>query len=230
VLHEWNKRPYATLGDNGGEDNLQEIFDRVSVSGPVIDAVADQIPAAYFTVDECNRTGATLLIELAGYSRTTTFGIFDAEARSNRAQIFGGKAEPTSRAAVTFHANGDVRVNGVAVASDFGRTFGFYLGVGGERGQIYYSDDRLNPNQSPQALIYQGNDATELQWADGGVWAFSSDQFIIAFEDQLLPGGDRDFQDLLIVMGSLREAGEQTGSRAAGRAVELECCPPPCRL
>jgi hypothetical protein len=206
-----NVRPISPLGDNQIEPNLQEVFDGVTLAGAGLDVVGGQTTDAYFSVDECGAVRAALISELGSMAAETSFGLFDAVDRDNRAQIFSGSAVPSNVAKIRFFANGDVRVNGKLAATGFGRNFGFY--IHSDHG-IFYSDDAMNGDGKPHALVYRGNDVTVLR-LPSGVESFSSDHFVAAFED-VGGGGDRDYQDVVVIIGALRPAGADPGQCEEG--------------
>ena len=83
------------LGDNGSEDTLQEVLDRITVglSGQTpghIDAVNDQINEGLFSGGASGGSIASFIIEIAGFANQNSFGIFSANDPSNRAEIFSG--------------------------------------------------------------------------------------------------------------------------------------------
>lgn len=203
-----NTRPLNPLGDNGFENNLQEVFNGITTPGSptTIDAVNDQTPYALFTNQASGGAVATFIVEIAGYAPTNTFGIYDGANAGNKAQIFAGSDTSGSQAIVSFFANGDVKVNGSLAASGFASPyrFGFYLGVGSGTPQTYrYTEDSLNPGGNPQALVYQGDGTTMLQLPGFAPGVFSQDEWIIAFEDLVYASGDKDFQDLVVLVESV---------------------------
>lgn len=178
----------------------------IHVSGPSIDVIADQTPFAQFTNNSAGGSVATFAIELAGFAGTNTFGIYDAANSANRAEVFAGGDTAGAQKIISFMANGDIKVNGSVVASGFASpsNFGFYIGVP-VTGATYFSEDDLNPGGMAQALIYQGNNQTRLQLPGFSPGTFTSDEFIVAFEDLQRMGGftDDDFTDLVVLVESI---------------------------
>ena len=199
-----NVRPVAFGPGTVGEDSLQQVLDDLVVSGTPIDAVNDQTPYALFTSGGTGGSVATFIVEITANAATQTFGLYSADDPTNRAEIFSGAdtpgiAGPSSQALVSFLANGDIWVNFVPVATGFSSTFGFYLGTGGT---YYYSEDSLNPAGDAQALIYQGaGQTTQIDPYSPGT--FAANEFIVAFEDQVLANSDGDFQDLVVMVESI---------------------------
>ena len=147
-----NIRPISPLGDNGLENNLQEVFDSITVSGG-INAITDQTPFAVFSSGASGGSVATMIIELAANPGANTFGIYDAGDPTNKAQVFAGPAGSGAQALIAFMANGDIRVNGTVVASGFGSAFGFYLGV---PETAFYSQDVAQPGGAGSSPYLSG--------------------------------------------------------------------------
>ncbi|MDM8008500.1 MAG: DUF4114 domain-containing protein [Phycisphaerae bacterium] len=194
-----NTRPIVPLGDNGIEDNLQEVFNSITVSGG-IDAIADQTPFAVFGSDASGGSVATMIIELAANPGTNTFGIYDVADPTNLAEVFSGAQGQGAQAIIAFMANGDIRVNGAVAASNFGSMFGFYLGV---PRSTFYSQDVLNPGGNAQALVYQGDGSSTLQIPGYTPGRFTKDEYIIAFEEVAFDESDKDFQDMVVMVESI---------------------------
>ncbi|NOT02719.1 MAG: DUF4114 domain-containing protein [Phycisphaerales bacterium] len=195
-----NVRPIAL-----GNSALQDVFDDLYVSGPGIDAEASQISGALFENQASGGAVATFIIELAGFASTNRFGIYSAGDPSNKAEVFDGADGAGDQAIISFMANGDIKVNFVTVATGFGDRFGFYLDVyGGDDtlDETFYSEDSLNGGDA-QALIYQGDDATELQLPGFAPGTFSGDEVIVAFEDVVLGRSDADYDDLVVLVESV---------------------------
>lgn len=197
-----NTRPVA--GANTASLNTL-INTTLYVSGPNIDVVNDQSPYAQFTNEGSGGALATFVIELTGSAATNEFGIYDTVNPTIRARIFAGANGAGNQALVSFMANGDVKVNGTVVASGFSASpfnFGFYIDVNAT-GNTYYTEDDLNPSGGAQALVYQGNDQTHIQIPGYAEGVFSSNEFIIAFEDLLFANSDADFDDLVVLVESI---------------------------
>lgn len=205
-----NTRPVSPLGDNGGENNLQEVFDSIKVSGVGIDAIGDQDPHALFTNQGSGGAVASFVIELTAGAASQTFGIYDAADPSKKAQIFAGGHTAGSQALVSFGGTGTVTVTIVGGSSTsfvgFGvpYQFGFYLGTGTGSPQAFqYTEDSLNAGGNPQALMYQGDNDTTIQVPTLAAGLFSSDEWIVAFEDVDYASSDKDFQDFVALIESI---------------------------
>jgi len=209
----FNPRPYnpGTLG------TLQSEIDNLTVSGPGVDVVGDQISAALFNNEASGGTVATFIIEIAALASGNQFGIYDSDDPTNLAPVFVGADSPGDQVLISFLAGGNISVNGTPVASGFDSSFGFYLAVFDNPGTygpvgtdpsgldyIVYSEDSLNPNSDPHALIIQGQNDTQLQLPGFDPGTFSDDEYIVAFEDWLYDyASDMDFTDLVVVVESI---------------------------
>lgn len=207
----------VTLGDNGSEDTLQEVFNAIKVSGPGIDAVNDQTGYAVFTNGASGGSTVSYIVSLAGFAESNQFGMYQYGNQLQKALIFNGAASSPTQVQVTFLANGDVVVtpikgdtglSGSTTYTGFGNVFGFYLTT--PEGNTFYSEDSLNPNSSPQALVYRGDDNTVLQLPGFAPGTFQSSEFIIAWEDLLRYGGnsDYDYNDLVVLVESINPVPE----------------------
>jgi hypothetical protein len=201
-------RPFSAFGTSSDDPptTLQQVLNNITTGGPGIDAVNDQINNAIFTNDASGGSVATFIIEIAGFANQNTFGIYSSSDSSKTAQIFGGTAgSPGDQAFVSYNLDGTIEVNGTVVASGFSDSFGFYITT--PQSNTFYSEDSLNSG-NPQALIYQGDNQTELQIGNRRGGIFSDNEFIIAFEDIVFTSSDKDFQDLVVLVESIRPVPE----------------------
>ncbi|WP_071516948.1 DUF4114 domain-containing protein [Geitlerinema sp. PCC 9228] len=206
-----NMRP-VSFGHSwdGEEHSLQNILDGMTVSGPNIDTKQDQTPYDLFTSTAIGNSSSTLMAEVADYASTNQFGIYSAKT-GEKAVLFDGNATSSSQSFFSFLENGDLKIwDAVSSNSEveittkkgFGNQFGFFLNVAAENA-TYYSDDSLNPNGSPQAVIYQGNNQTQMQLPNYEAGLFNDNQFIVAFEDLLVENSDRDYNDMVAMVGAV---------------------------
>jgi len=214
-----NVRPVTevTFRPDPPVNDLQEVFNSITNSGPGIDVGTDQTPWAVFTNDASGGPSATMIIELADYTGTNEFGLFEFTDPSNKALVFTGGDDAGQRRLISFFANGDVDVDGTVVANNFGSLWGFYLDVyqagvdvGGDGDPdtldyTLYTLDSLNDGGMAQALVYRGDDQTTLEITPYMPGIFSDNEFIIAFEDLLIAPGfsDRDYTDMVVLVESI---------------------------
>ena len=196
-----NTRPVAPANDE-----LQDYLDSITDSGPGIDAVNDQIDAAYFSGQSSGGAVATFMVENAGWAGSSLFGIYSLDDPTNKALIFDGPDTAGAQKLVSFLANGDIQVNGATVATGFSDLFGFYLDVYQNQATLQYtvfSDDSLNSGRA-QALIIQGKNDTTIHIDPFGAGVFAPDEFIVAWEDQRT--GDADYNDGVFMIESVTPA------------------------
>lgn len=172
-------------------------------------------PDQLWSIEASAMSAATIIIELAGNAATNTFGIYDA-GNHNTVQLFGGPADQADQALISIGQNGQVTViylqrgadgsMGVtnfwsSAAGYFGQNmFGYYLGTGSG---TFYSQAELNPNGSDQMVAFQGdNDTIKLPGNMGGNWGSSS--FVLAWEDISYNSSDKDFNDFVVYVESVR--------------------------
>ena len=212
-----NVRPVSPLpvGDDGLGTDLQTLFDSITLAGKV-DAVNDQISAACFTNTAIASSTSTFIFEIAGLAPKNKAGLYKCGDPSTKALLYDGFNDPGDRAVIDFFfPSGDLAVSTRGFAPDyagptidryyegFGNMFGFYLETGD--GNIFYSDDSLNPGGNPQALIYQGkDDGTILQLPGRAPGDFTDNEFIVAWEDKPYASSDQDFNDLVFGIESIK--------------------------
>ena len=194
---------------DGPEKPLQTIFDELTVGGDSsVDVKTDYIPDEFDSYWQSTASGAsiaTMILELAGYAGTNVFGIYDKADPTKRVALFGGSAVGGDQTALSIKADGSVWVGFADTGVDFsGADFGFYLdSSAGSGGGIFFSDTKLNADQFDHMAAYQGNNTDYLKLHSSlnpGVWTDS--EFILAWED-LLGGGDSDYNDLIVMVESV---------------------------
>lgn len=174
-----NDRPYVSVGKNSGEASLQTILDGL---GYDVDVIKDQSSKAYF------QGGGTasfeILAEVAGYAPYNVFGIYSPKGKA--ALVFEGSDGVGAKESFSWKGN-DLYQGKNLVSKNFGLQFGFFLLT--PEGNLFTSDDDLNPNDKPQALIYEGK---------GKGTGLAKGSLLVAFEDLKLKSSDRDFQDMVV--------------------------------
>jgi len=130
----------------------------------------------------------TIVAELAQWSVSNLFGVYDAADPSTTVQLFDGSATDGSMAKLSIALDGSVFVNFVDTGVDFkGYNFGFYLdsrgGDPGWTGGIWYSATSLNADGQDHMAAYQGKDidTVQLPGLTPGTWTHH--EYVLAFED-----------------------------------------------
>lgn len=185
-----NTRP-VSIGSSA-EPTLQSILDGMGMG---VNAVTDQSTAGMW--ESAVFTGTTMMAEYAGNATFNKFGIFFGSDSSSlyKVDLFYGSAKPGTAAGVQINGNTltvigadclKVNCDSFTDSRITSSAFGFYLtGFGGT---TFYSVDSLNGGR-PMMLAYQKDTN----------WAF-------AFEDTVR--GDRDFNDMVVRVGSLQAVPE----------------------
>lgn len=198
----------------GSETSLQTILNNLHVTGTAPDVNADQVGDDLWSFEASGTAAATFIIEIAGNAAQNTFGIYDAYS-ANRVELFSGAASNADRAAVSLFSNGGLLVTYVndGMFSGFnvydagyfnGNLFGFYLGT---PGGVMYSDKTRNVSNADQMVAFRGDgDVIQLPGAAAGAWGSSS--YILAWEDTPYGSSDKDFNDLVIYVESVKPVAE----------------------
>jgi hypothetical protein len=216
----------ATLVLPGPETSLQNVINGLyqSATCPTCSAVANapdvnanqQSPDQLWAIEASGMSAATFVIELAGNAATNTFGMYDA-TNGNKVELFGGAADQADQALVSIGANGQVTTvffkrdaNGslqalpssssTAAGYFNGNLFGYYLGtVGG----TFYSEASKNAGGADQMVAFKGDgDTIKLPGNNPGQWGSSS--YILAWEDIAYGNSDKDFNDLVVYVESIK--------------------------
>src|SRR5262245_21531537 len=95
----------TVIGDNGFQNNLQEVLDGMTTNPPgnsSVDVNADQVtPDAHWQIGGSGGSIATFVIEITANATTQEFGIYDAADPSQQVTIFGGAASTGSQALIS---------------------------------------------------------------------------------------------------------------------------------
>jgi hypothetical protein len=218
----------ALIKDNGTlSNNLNALSDDGTTS---ITAFTDRYDLNNDQVgsDEVWRLGgsgngsAVLMFEIAGYAATNTFGIYDLNSEA-RLEIFSGPDSnqsgglpgvPESETKNLYSGNdinGDLNFwtdNQTFLDRTVftGSSFGFYLTSPDKGGQIFYSQQSKNINDGGDHMAaYRGDDSLQMDADNDGTFGtFTSNNYILAWEDLLMDGtADRDYSDMVVMIESI---------------------------
>jgi len=201
-----------SFGTSSDGTSLQQVFDGFTLDGTSsVNTLNDYLAEdAYWQQTATGGSVVTMVIEVAGFKDTNTFGIYDAANHNVFVELFNGLASPNSlNDQITFsiRSSGEVKINGNYTGITFsGSTFGFYLDStnGGQGGGRFYSDTSLNSDLFDHLAVYQGTgDWVQLPGYNPGEW--TSNEYILAWED-LYGGGDSDYQDFVVMAESINPA------------------------
>jgi hypothetical protein len=104
-------------------------------------------------------------------------------------------------------ADGSVVVNFADTGVNFaGNAFGYFITLAD--GTTYFSDEALNPGGADQMVSFQGNGSDTLQIPGFAAGTFGVNEYILGWEDILTPGGDSDYNDLVVAVESVQPVPE----------------------
>lgn len=205
----------ATFGLDGGV-SLQNTLDGITTA-PVlgtssIDVTTEDLLDAndsYWSTPDEGLT-YTVIIELAAFADGNKFGIFDEDAPGTLVELFDGSAATGDQITVSITGDGSVFLNGVDTLTDFDTNlFGYYLdSTAFATGGFFYSDTGLNTGDDigiDHMYAYQGEGDTVN--IDGNVIDWTSEGFVLAFEDLREPFSDFDYNDFVVLVQPVPEPG-----------------------
>jgi hypothetical protein len=185
------------------ETTLQGVFDTVLGSG-VLSAANDCLPDSADAVWTApGQVVATIIIEIAGFSGSNSFGIYDPSHPSQQATVFTGADGMGTSATVQLVTNAggayDVLIDSVLATTFASSSFGFFLHT--PQNNTFFSQSALNIDSADHMYSYQGNGhpfiAGPLDHTD-----FTTSMYLLAFEDLLMAQSDRDYQDFVAAVSS----------------------------
>lgn len=200
----------ASFGTIVNGSSLQTILNNLSVDGVSdVNANTDQVSAdKYWQLTASGGSVATMIIEIAGLAGSNKLGIYDGANPSSKVMLFDGADGAGDQVRVSLKANGSVYIDGAIQAgvTFTGPTFGYYLEtVNG----TFYSNDALNSDGRDHMVAYQGKD--EVVTLPGYYPApWTPNEYVLAWEDLAAPGGDFDFDDMVLMVESVRPVPEPT--------------------
>lgn len=189
---------------SAGSGPLQGVLDGITVGGPSsVNVTTDYIDDAYDTLWSVTGSGAsntTMIIELAGWATSNTFGIYDATNYQNTVQLFAGAAGSGDQVTLSIKLDGSIHVNNGDTGIDFaGNSFGYYLSNGNG---IFFSDTSLNNDNVDHLAVFQGTDTDMVQLPNIAAGLWTDNEFVLAWED-VYGGGDGDYADMVLMVESV---------------------------
>ncbi|MCT7950394.1 DUF4114 domain-containing protein [Ancylothrix sp. C2] len=208
---------------DGEQNSLQNLLNNITLSGPQINTEKAQTNYQTFTNTASGISAGTFMFEVAGMANSNKLGIYNRGNPNQRIQLFDGANSPGAGTTITFLESG---IN--VITQQFNPTtgrpqnspsptinyyegqnwneFGYYIQTG--QGNIFYTQNNLNPGGKQQAVVYRGNNQTQLQLAGRQKGIFTDNEYIIAFEDRLLGdiagvSSDWDYNDLVVMVESI---------------------------
>lgn len=218
--------------DGADASQLQAALDGLTVSpagDSNVNVATDMLPDgsgdSFWTIVNSTTGSATMIIELAGFATTNTFGVYEPGDLTNKVEMFSGARVPGDKAVMSFISGNYVRVNtfdkdltplSTQTSSQpfSGNVFGFYLDSSAKTGGgLFYSDTSQNADPRDHMYAYQGVGDTLLLPGQTNSSSWTNSGFILAWEDLVGPLGspyggttgksDRNFTDMVVMVESI---------------------------
>lgn len=148
----------------------------------------------------------TLVFEVAGNASTNTFGIYDPLTGA-MLEIFDGGATQGAASALRYLGGGTFQLTNLDTAAQTtvnfsSSVFGYYLG--GANNTFFYSE--LSRNQGDDYMVaYRGaGQMVSFPYMNGETGQWGVDEYLLGWEDVALARGDGDYNDMLILVESVR--------------------------
>lgn len=200
--------------------SLQTVFDDIAVNGTdysatndidvTTDMLSDDLDSLW-AVAASNIGSTTLIIELAGFANSNTFGIYQDGLSF---ELFDGAASTGAQTVLQVTGDGSVKINlvdtgvNLTINSEGKYDFGFYLDSSANSGGgLFKSETALNADGVDHMFAYQGvGQDVDLDGSAAdttfGIGEFTTDEYILAWED-LYNGGDEDYTDFVVMIESI---------------------------
>jgi hypothetical protein len=182
--------------------------------GGLVDVQNDQ-----YNHDELWLVGATgmaaarIQFEFGGFAALNSFGIYDLYNPTSRLTIFSGADSSGALSVVLNLSNGSFCSwafgGGSTCTSFYSNQFGFFLDT--PTGDTFYSQKSLNGDGLDHMVAFEGGPASGN--LGGNPWLAS--EFMLAWED-LYGGGDKDYDDFVVLVESIVGVPEPTGIAVFG--------------
>ena len=198
----------------GSETSLQQIICGLYTAAGTPCSQAPNVNTNQYAPDQVWQVGgaggslATFIVQIAGLANQSSFGIYDASNPNTRVTLFNGAAGLTTgdQALVSILADGSVRLNFADTGVDFaGNAFGYYLTAGST---TLFSQMSLNGGHDQMVAFRGDGDSIMIGNYAAGPWG--QNEFLLAWEDILGQGSDRDFNDFVAIVESVSGVSEPT--------------------
>jgi hypothetical protein len=190
---------------DGAETDLQDIMNGLTVGGASsVSATTDQYaPDQTWAVNSIFGAQGMIVMELAGYAGQNRFGLYDVNDPTRRIQLFSGADSAGAVARFEIRNDGSVWRNSLATGLTFSSPlFGFYLET---PAGLWYSQSLLNGDSADHMVAYQGEGDT-ITSPLGTTSTWSSDLFLLGWEDLSARSWDQDYNDFVVFVGGVKGA------------------------
>lgn len=202
--------------------SLQDQLDARTLDGSFQNVNTQQVPSdGLWSLDSTGTGTALMMFELAGFADQNTLGLYDPNHPSDTLQLFAG-TDGTGAKVGLIESGTTPGLLGTCVYSGFGCTFtgntiqlaasgafGFYLDTPANNGTRFYSQAALNTDAAADGttdhmVAFAGDGTNSLDPTDTGHYSlFAPGEFVLAWEDLLLPQSDRDYNDMVVEVESI---------------------------
>ncbi len=192
--------------------------DSITALGGIVDVQTEQAaPDQKWRVGATGGAIANIQFELSAYANANSFGIYDIYNPASRLTIFSG-GDGAGTTGVLFNLMGGNFCTATYTSGGFSastcasfatREFGFFLNT--PTGNTYYSQTLLNGDGVDHMVAFQGGPTRGT--IGGNPWL--ANEYLLAWED-LYGGGDRDYQDFVVLVESVIGVPEPTGLATFG--------------
>lgn len=196
---------FGSSGEPSLQQSFNSLFGAANAPDAVNDCLADGVgPNRDGVWHSTGGSSATILLELAGFADSNTFGLYDPLNTANHLNVFAGLLGPGAMATLTFtNIVGGTQLTMNIVGSSapaqsavfLSEAFGFFLTT--PEGNTFFTQSNLNTGGVDRAYAYRGAGQTFWSGAAAGT-AFGVNDAILAYEDLLQ--GDNDFQDFVVLV------------------------------
>jgi hypothetical protein len=153
-------------------------------------------------------SSATIVLEIAGHASGNRFGFYDPIDPTTRTELFPGAAGAGSKIYVKFSGtqlqSSTDNITFANIGSSFNSTtFGMYLQY---NSTVFFSDSSLNAGGGDNLVAYQGFGDTVTGRkinVNGSSLAWDANSYVLGWEDLVLSGSDRDYQDMVLLVSQI---------------------------
>jgi hypothetical protein len=205
----------AVINGNGLQNGLNSVTQGGTFSQNVNDENQQHSGDEVWTLDAVSSANAVMMFEFAGFANSNTLGIYDLNSNSTL-ELFSGaastgfstKLQISGSNLIATYFDGIGMFTGQQVANFGGDTqFGFYLST--PQNNTFYSQadrngDHNNDGIADDHMVAFRGDGTDKMDPDqdGNYGTFTSNNFILAWEDLRLDVADRDYADMVVMVES----------------------------
>ena len=205
----------AVINGSGLQNGLNSVTQGGTFSQNVNDENQQYNPDQVWTLDAVSSANAVMMFEFAGFANSNTMGIYDLDSNSSL-ELFSGaastgfstKLQISGSNLIATYFDGNGLFTGQALTNFGGDTqFGFYLST--PQSNTFYSQaarngDADNDGIADDHMVTFRGDGSDMMDPDqdGNYGSFTSNNFILAWEDLRLNSADRDYADMVVMVES----------------------------